>query len=137
MDGDDEGSEDDKARRVLKAKTLTSDRGKLHLFSSRVTLYPEAAHRAGTQLHNLLTPTDTNVVIRAETLLSGRGGSWEATHTPEKWRHLQNPRQARTRHFSYTASIRQDQAGLRAPRHLGSSREQQMLCVDNQCLPFG
>lgn len=113
MDGDDEGSGDDKARRVLKAKTLTSDKGKLHLFSSRVTLYPEAAHRAGTQLHNLLTPGDTNVVIGAETLLS-----WEATHTPEKWRHLQNPRQARARHFSYTVSIRQDRAGLREASRL-------------------
>lgn len=58
LDGDDEGSKD-KTRRVLKAKTLTSDRGKLHLFSSRVTLYPEPAHRAGTQLHNPLMPCDT------------------------------------------------------------------------------
>lgn len=74
MDGDDEGSEHDKARRVLKAKTLMSDRGKLHLFSSRVILYPEPAHRAGAQLLNLLTPGDTNVVIRAETLQSGRVG---------------------------------------------------------------
>lgn len=46
---DDEGSEEDKARRLLKAKKLVSDMGKLHLFSSGVTLYPEPAQRAGAQ----------------------------------------------------------------------------------------